>query len=108
MKDISKNQQIEAFANENPDFKYDNREKVLSRVSHIDLIKGRRTHLIASLVAPAAYFAVKRRFAPLQFFAASFGIFSVLNYFNESRHDLITREINIRSSEQINRMMDLE
>ena len=99
---------IEEYIRNNPDFQYDNREKVLSRTSHIDLIKARRRNLLISLVAPSLYMAFKKKFTPLTFVAASFLTFSALNYSNEKNHDMITRELNIRVSEQINKMMDLD
>ena len=100
-------QQIASLAQASPDFSYDSRERVLAQTSYLDTLTLRRRNFLISLAGPAAYFAVRRRFCPARFLAASFLTFSALNYFNEARHDLITREINIRASEKINKMMDL-
>lgn len=103
-----KDKLIEQQFKDREDFEYDIREKVLARTAHLDLLYRRRRNVIISLVAPLLYCGYKRKFAFPKFLLQSFLTFSVINYWNETTHDNIGRELNMRISEQINTMMDLE
>jgi hypothetical protein len=105
---VTTDQQIEQYLETQLDYKYNDREKVLARTSFVDLMHARRRNLLIALALPGAYFGLRKQFAPVKFIASSYVLFSGLNYFNERRHDTITRQTNIWVSEQINTMMDLE
>ncbi len=105
---LNQDEQIKHYLESQPDFKYNDREIILARTSFVDLMHARRRNLLIALALPGAYFGFRRQFAPVKYLASSYLLFSGLNYFNERRHDNITKQVNIRVSEQINQMMDLE
>lgn len=89
------------------DFTYNQRERVLARSAHNDVMSNRRRNLIISIGVGATAVALRKKNV-LHFFWIAPLTFGIIDYRNERRFDDMMREVNLRVSKELNDAMNFK